>query len=103
MIKLVVEYTEVIEDSEESDQEGMESNGNNNSSTFTTHALTGYSNHKSVVPVMTLIDTYSTSNFMYIGIAKWLSFLVESCKKFEVTLADGRILHCQNICPKVKL
>jgi hypothetical protein len=40
---------------------------------------------------------------MYIGIAKRLSLLVESCKKFEVTLAEGRILHCQNICPKVKL
>lgn len=44
MIELVVEYTEVIEDSEESDEEGMESNDNNNSGTFTLHALTGYSN-----------------------------------------------------------
>lgn len=40
---------------------------------------------------------------MYIGIAKQLSLLVESCKKFEVTLANGRIFHCQDICPKVKL
>jgi hypothetical protein len=44
MIELVVEYTEVIEDGEESDEEGMESNENNNSGTFTLNALTGYSN-----------------------------------------------------------
>lgn len=48
MIELVVEYTGVIEDSEESDQEGMESNGNNNSGTFTIHALTGYSNPQTI-------------------------------------------------------
>lgn len=51
----------------------------------------------------TLTDRGNISNFMYIGIAKRLSLLGESCKNFEVTLADGRILHCQNICPKLKV
>lgn len=79
----------------------MESNSNNYSSTFTIHALAGYSNSLTMrvngfikhQPMMVLTDNGSTNNFMDIGITKQLSLPLKPCKKFEVTLVDGRILY----------
>ncbi|GAV59560.1 RVP_2 domain-containing protein [Cephalotus follicularis] len=85
------------------------SDDNDEFATF--HVLAGYSNPQTMrvnrflkrQPVTVLIDIGSTNNIMDAKIAKRLAYHIEQCEKFEVKVADGRILICESKCSNVKL
>ncbi|RZS01226.1 hypothetical protein BHM03_00031046 [Ensete ventricosum] len=66
------------------------------------HALVGYANPQMMKiggflkqqPITVLIDTGSTNNFMNIMVAARMVLPIESCSRFDVKVADGRILTC---------
>jgi hypothetical protein len=95
----------------ESDSDNEKSETINDLLAVTIHALAGYSNPQTMrasgyikrQPVIVLIDTSSTNNFLDENVSKRLSLSVETCDKFEVKLADGRTLTCESKCSKVKL
>ena len=107
---------EPIEDEPEvevldSDHEEVEINDDVEAVTHTVHALAGYSNPQTMKiggtlkhqSVTVLIDIGSTNNFMDRKIAARLAYHIECCDKFEVKVANGRILICDSKCSKIKL
>ena len=78
---------------------------------ITMHALADYTNPQTMKvggllkqqPINVLIDTGSTNNFMNSKVAIWMALSIENCSRFDVKVADGRILKCDHRCPRVKL
>ncbi|RWV80293.1 hypothetical protein GW17_00058464 [Ensete ventricosum] len=78
---------------------------------YAVHALAGYSNPQIMKvggllkqqPITVLIDTGSTNNFLNSKVAARLALQIEGCNKFDVKVADSRILNCDQWCPQVKL
>ncbi|RWV86717.1 hypothetical protein GW17_00051354 [Ensete ventricosum] len=78
---------------------------------YVVHALAGYSNpHTMKVggllkhqPITVLIDTDSTNNFLNSKVATRLALQIKGCNKFDIKIADGRILNCDQQSPQVKL
>ena len=54
-------------------------------------------------PITVLIDTGSTNNFLNSKVAARMTLHIEGCSKFDVKVADGRILKCDQRCLQVKL
>ncbi|RZR99831.1 hypothetical protein BHM03_00029455 [Ensete ventricosum] len=77
----------------------------------TVHALVGYANPQTMKidgflkhqPVTILIDIGSTNNFMDNKVVARLMLQIIDCGKFDVKVADNRILNCNRKCPWVKL
>ncbi|RWW69694.1 hypothetical protein BHE74_00022692 [Ensete ventricosum] len=78
---------------------------------YAMHALAGYSNSQTMKvggllkqqPITVLIDMGSTNNFLNSKVAACMVLQIEGCNKFDVKVADGRILNCGQQCPRVKL
>ncbi|RRT81285.1 hypothetical protein B296_00002546 [Ensete ventricosum] len=77
----------------------------------TVHALAGYANPQIMKIegflkhqlVTILIDTRSTNNVMDSKVATRSTLRIEDCSRFDVKVADGRILNYSQKCPRVKL
>ncbi|RZR89510.1 hypothetical protein BHM03_00017241 [Ensete ventricosum] len=54
-------------------------------------------------PVIVLIDTRSTNNFINNKVATQLALQIEDCNGFDVKDADGQILKCNRKCSRVRL
>ncbi|RWV94792.1 hypothetical protein GW17_00042635 [Ensete ventricosum] len=75
------------------------------------HGLAGYANPLTIKiggflkqqPVTVLIDIRSTDNFMNSKVIAWMMLQIEECSRFNVKVADGRILKFDRKCPRVKL
>ncbi|RWW13963.1 hypothetical protein GW17_00022304 [Ensete ventricosum] len=75
------------------------------------HALAGYANSQTMNVggllkqqlITILIDTRSTNNFINYNVAVRMALPIEDCIKFDVKVADGRIMKCDRWCPRVKL
>ncbi|RWW02021.1 hypothetical protein GW17_00034912 [Ensete ventricosum] len=50
-------------------------------------------------PITVLIDTGSTNNFMNNKVAVRMALHIEDCSMFNVKIADGQILKCDQRCP----
>ncbi|RRT50210.1 hypothetical protein B296_00017699 [Ensete ventricosum] len=69
---------------------------------YAVHALADYSNTRmmkvggllKLQPITVLIDTGSTNNFLNSKVAVCMVLQIEGCNKFDVKVADGRILNC---------
>ena len=103
---------EVIEHPEESFEHNEEDVEEEPQPTdVTVHALAGYSNPQMMKvggllkqqPITVLIDTGSTNNFLNSKVAARMALHIEGCSKFDVKVADGRILKCDQRCLQVKL
>ncbi|RZS03489.1 hypothetical protein BHM03_00033673 [Ensete ventricosum] len=78
---------------------------------YAVHALVGYSNLETMKvggllkqqPITVLINTGGTNNFLNSKVAACLVLQIEGCNKFDVKVTDGRILNCDQQCPRVKL
>ncbi|RWV91193.1 hypothetical protein GW17_00046540 [Ensete ventricosum] len=78
---------------------------------YAVHVLAGYSNPQTLKvggllkqqPITILIDMGSTNNFLNNKVAACLVLQIEGCNKFDVKVADGRILNCDQRFPRVKL
>ncbi|RWW46012.1 hypothetical protein BHE74_00048091 [Ensete ventricosum] len=78
---------------------------------YAVHVLAGYSNPQTLKvggllkqqPITILIDMGSTNNFLNNKVAACLVLQIEGCNKFDVKVADGRILNCDQRFPLVKL
>ena len=103
------EVIEHLEESLEHEEEDMEEEPQ--PTDITVHALAGYSNPQTMKvggllkqqPITVLIDTGSTNNFLNSKVAARMALHIEGCSKFDVKVADGRILKCDQRCPQVKL
>ncbi|RWW80017.1 hypothetical protein BHE74_00011668 [Ensete ventricosum] len=75
------------------------------------HALAGYGNLQTMKvrgllkqqPITILIDTGSTNKFMNNKVATWMVLHIEGCSRFDVKVADSRILKYDLRCLCVKL
>ncbi|RZR81941.1 hypothetical protein BHM03_00008251 [Ensete ventricosum] len=54
-------------------------------------------------PITVLINTGSTNNFMNNKVAVRMALPIEDCSRFDVKVANGRILKCDRRCLRVKL
>ncbi|RWV76946.1 hypothetical protein BHE74_00049439 [Ensete ventricosum] len=78
---------------------------------YAMHALVGYSNPRTMKvkgllkqqPITILIDMGSTNNFLNSKVAARMALQIEGCNKFDVKVADGRILNCDQRYQRVKL
>ncbi|RWV81792.1 hypothetical protein GW17_00056757, partial [Ensete ventricosum] len=103
------EDNETSKEALEPEEEAMEEESQ--PADYVVHALTDYSNPQTMKvggllkqqPITVLIDTGSTNNFLKSKVAAHLTFQIEGCNKFDVKVADGRILNCDQRCPRVKL
>ncbi|RWW37369.1 hypothetical protein BHE74_00057534 [Ensete ventricosum] len=50
-----------------------------------------------------LINTESTNNFMNNKVVVRMALPIEDCSKFDIKVADRRLLKCDRRCPRVKL
>ncbi|RRT62378.1 hypothetical protein B296_00040533 [Ensete ventricosum] len=50
-------------------------------------------------PVTVLVNTGSTNNFMNNKAAARMLLQIEECSRFDVKVADGRIVKCDQNCP----
>ena len=99
------EVIEHLEESLEHEEEDMEEEPQ--PTDITVHALAGYSNPQTMKvegllkqqPITVLIDTGSTNNFLNSKVAAWMALHIEGYSKFDVKVADGRILKCDQRCP----
>ncbi|RRT53668.1 hypothetical protein B296_00029332 [Ensete ventricosum] len=74
---------------------------------YAVHALAGYSNPQTMKvggllkqqPITVLIDTGSTNNFLNSKVVARLALQIEGYNKFNVKVADDRILNCDQRCP----
>ncbi|RWW18998.1 hypothetical protein GW17_00016983 [Ensete ventricosum] len=72
----------------------------------TVHALAGYTNPQTMKiggflkqqPVTGLIDIGSTNNFMNNKVAARMMLQIEECSRFDIKVADGRIVKCDRKC-----
>ncbi|RWV81065.1 hypothetical protein GW17_00057552 [Ensete ventricosum] len=77
---------------------------------YAVHVLAGYSNPPTIKvggllkqqPITVLIDIGSTNNFLN-KVATCMVLQIKGCNKFDVKVADVRILNCDQWCPRVKL
>ncbi|RWW75728.1 hypothetical protein BHE74_00016219 [Ensete ventricosum] len=104
-----------IEESEpeDADLESKKEDPEENSqpSVSTVHALAGYANPQTMKiggllkyqHVTILIDTGSTNNFMNSKVAARLALQIKDCNRFDVKVADGRILKYNKKCSRVRL
>ncbi|RWV82360.1 hypothetical protein GW17_00056145 [Ensete ventricosum] len=53
--------------------------------------------------VTILIDIGSTNNFVDSKVAARLTLQIKDCSRFDVKVANGRILNCNRKCPRVRL
>ncbi|RRT66401.1 hypothetical protein B296_00033362 [Ensete ventricosum] len=75
------------------------------------HALAGYANPQTMKvrgllkqqSITVLIDTGSTNNIMNSKVAARMALHIEDCSRFDVKVADDRILKCDRRCLRVKL
>ncbi|RRT48760.1 hypothetical protein B296_00046311 [Ensete ventricosum] len=75
------------------------------------HALAGYANLQTMNvgrflkqhPITILIDTRSINNFMNSKVATRMIPYIEDCSRFDVKVANGRILKYDRRCPHMKL
>ncbi|RWW53313.1 hypothetical protein BHE74_00040213 [Ensete ventricosum] len=103
------EDNEPSEEALESEEEATEEESQ--LADYAVHALAGYSNPQMMKvggllkqqPITVLIDTGSTNNFLNSKVVARLVLQIEGCNKFDVKVADGRILNCDQRCPRVKL
>ncbi|RRT74477.1 hypothetical protein B296_00003555 [Ensete ventricosum] len=73
---------------------------------FTVQALASYSNPQIMKvgglleqqPIIVLIDTGSTNNFLNSKVAARMALHIEGCSKFDVKVANDRILKCDQRC-----
>ncbi|RWW86245.1 hypothetical protein BHE74_00004987 [Ensete ventricosum] len=78
---------------------------------FTMHVLAGYSNPQTMKvggllrqqPITVLIDTGNTNNFLNSKVATHMALHIKGCNKFNVKVADGWILKCDQWYSRVKL
>ncbi|RRT32871.1 hypothetical protein B296_00045565 [Ensete ventricosum] len=78
---------------------------------YAVHASVGYSNPQTMKvggllkqqPIIVLIDTCSTNNFLNSKVAAHLALQIKGCMKFDVKVIDGRILNYDQRCLRVKL
>ena len=95
----------------DSDHEGINSNEDVGPTIYTMHALADYSNPQTMEvgetlehqPVIVLIDTGSTNNFMDSETIDRLAHHIEDYDRFEVKIVDGRIFTCDSKGSKIKL
>ncbi|RWW72642.1 hypothetical protein BHE74_00019538 [Ensete ventricosum] len=72
------------------------------------HALVGYANPQMIKiggflkqePITVLIDTESSNNFMDNKVAARMTLQIEDYSRFDVKVADGRVLKCGKKCPR---
>ncbi|RWW10889.1 hypothetical protein GW17_00025543 [Ensete ventricosum] len=103
------EDNETSEEAHEPKEEAMEEESQ--PANYAVHALAGYSNPQTMKvggllkqqPITVLIDTGSTNNFLNSKVVVRLALQIESCNKFDVKVADGRIFNCDQRCPWVEL
>ncbi|RRT75325.1 hypothetical protein B296_00021256 [Ensete ventricosum] len=107
---LLIEPLEDIEEEvQENEEEVMEEE--QQPVDFTMHALIGYMNTQTIKvggllkqqPITVLIDTGSTNNFKDSKVTIWIALPIEDCSRFDVKVANGRILKYDRRCPLVKL
>ncbi|RRT37300.1 hypothetical protein B296_00045074 [Ensete ventricosum] len=78
---------------------------------YVVHALDDYSNPQTMKvggllkqqPVTILIDMSSTNNFLYSKVVACMALQIEGCNNFNVKVAKGQILNCDQWYPRVKL
>ncbi|RWW51561.1 hypothetical protein BHE74_00042090 [Ensete ventricosum] len=78
---------------------------------YTVYVLADYSNPQKMKvgglleqqPIIVLIDMGSTNNFLNSKVTTRMALQIEGCNKFDVKVANGRILNCDQRCPQVKL
>ncbi|RWW43527.1 hypothetical protein BHE74_00050795 [Ensete ventricosum] len=78
---------------------------------YAVYALAGYSNLQTMKvggllksqPIIVLIDTGNTNNFLNSKVIACLALQIEGYNKFDVKVTDGQILNCDQRCPRVKL
>ncbi|RWV78660.1 hypothetical protein GW17_00060324 [Ensete ventricosum] len=103
------EDNEPSEEALEHEEEAIEEESQ--SVDYAVHTLAGYSNPQTVKvggflkqqPITVLIDTGITNNFLNSKVPTQLALQIEGCNKFNIKVADGRILNCDQRCPGVKL
>ncbi|RRT48338.1 hypothetical protein B296_00053183, partial [Ensete ventricosum] len=110
---LVIEPVEDedIEPSEESLESEEVAEAEPQSIDFTVYALVDYSNLQTMKvrgllkqqAITVLIDTGSTNNSPNSKVVARMVLHIEGCNKFDVKVADGRILKCDQRCSRVKL
>ncbi|RZR93465.1 hypothetical protein BHM03_00021972 [Ensete ventricosum] len=106
----------IIKPIEESKQEVQETKEENikeepQPANCTTHALAGHTYPQAAKveeslkpqPVTVLIKTRSTNKFRNSKVAAQLMLQNEDCSRFNVEVADGQILKCDQRSPRVKL
>ncbi|RWW75381.1 hypothetical protein BHE74_00016604 [Ensete ventricosum] len=54
-------------------------------------------------PITVLVDIGSTNNFMDSKVAARMTLQNEGCSRFDVKVADGCVLKCDQKCPWVRL
>ena len=95
----------------DSDHEGINSNEDVEPTVHTMHILADYSNPQTMEvaetlehqPIIVLIDTNSTSNFMDSETVDRLAHHIEDYDRFEVKIVDGQIFTCDSKGSKIKL
>ncbi|RWV78655.1 hypothetical protein BHE74_00055898 [Ensete ventricosum] len=103
------EDSEPSEEGPKTEEEAMEEEPQ--PADYAVHALAGYTNPQTMKvggllkqqSITVLIDMCSTNNFLDSKFAAHLVLQIEGCNKFNVKVADGRILNCDQRCPQVKL
>ncbi|RWW56534.1 hypothetical protein BHE74_00036742 [Ensete ventricosum] len=77
---------------------------------YAVHALAGYSNPKTMKVggllkqqlITILIDMGNTNNFLNSKVTAYMVLQIEGYNKFDIKVADGRILNCDQRCSRVK-
>ena len=95
----------------DSDHEGINSNEDVEPTIHTMHTLADYSNPQTMEvgetlehqPVIVLIDTGSTNNFMDSETVDRLAHQIKDYDRFKVKIVDGWIFTCDSKDSKVKL
>ncbi|RWW43988.1 hypothetical protein BHE74_00050295 [Ensete ventricosum] len=102
------EDNEPSEEALEPEEEAMEEESQ--PADYTVHALADYNPQTMKVggllkqqPITVLTDTGNTNNFLNSKVAACLALQIEGCNKFDVKVANGRILNCDQWCLRVKL
>ncbi|RWV96099.1 hypothetical protein GW17_00041219 [Ensete ventricosum] len=98
---LIIEHIEEPEHEEEDLEPGEDTKEDPQPADCMAHALAGYANPQTMTimgflkqqPVIILIDTGSTNNFVNNKVVARLTLQNEDCSRFDVKVADGRILN----------
>ncbi|RZR82762.1 hypothetical protein BHM03_00009241 [Ensete ventricosum] len=106
----------LIEPADESEQEEKDLEHENTekdlqSTDCIVHAVANYANPQTMKiegflkqqPITILVDTRSTNNFTDSKVVARMTLQIEDCNRFNVKVADGRVLKCDRKCPRVRL